>query len=271
MSTEPNQTPTTEPEGDQSRRVRPVVPLITATDDLVQATCPDCGDVVADSDDPADALSLGTEQLQTHECPPDLLARKGEIIGGRKQRKDPQEFQGVMTTKKATKVPKLRATVFPREGGDPYVVDVNVDEGGTFTFKGTNMTYIIQRGSVWKEGGVYRCIVNEGNALTVSGHTLHGDDMVTPEIIHAIAENNLWEQHDDYAHRKSAWSQPQTWISLTLGIVFIGLAIWAIVKFGGGLSGIREAIDNLEVIIRQQAAPAATPEAGGHNNIAPEA
>lgn len=264
QETEP---PTTE---EEPRRVRPVVPIITHDGDAAIATCPDCGDTVAADDDPAVAFSLGTEQLQDHECPADRLARKGDVFNGKKQRRDPAQFQGVMATQKASKVPKLRATVFPREGGDPYLVDVDVDEGGTFTFKGSNMTYVIRRGSVWKEGGIYRCIVNEGNAMTVSGHTLHGDDLVTPEIVHAIAENNLWVQHDDFVNRKSPWAQPQTWILMSLGVVFIGLAIWAIVKFGGGLSGIREAIQQLEVIIQQQAS-APTPEQGGHNNIAPEA
>lgn len=188
------------------------------------------------------------------------------MFGKKKNKPLPTVQQSVMTpvrSSKEGKVRTLRVTVFPREGGRPYVVDVQPDEQGSFEI-GDKLTYQVARGSVWEEQGVLRAIVNEGNPLTISAYTLVGDDSMNPTALHGIASNNLWIQLDALAKRKSMWKSAGTWGLMILGIVVCLLMLWNVKTTGDGFENIRNGLDALGT---DSAAP--TQEEAGHNDIAP--
>lgn len=179
-------------------------------------------------------------------------------------------LRGVMHTgqEKKSTGPWLRATVFPREGGAPYTEDVDVDEGGHFSLEDSNLTYYIARGSVWQEDAVYRCLVNEGNAMTIHAHSLTGDDALSPEAINGVAWNNLWWQYDDETRPKSPWPMRG---AISLGIfaaVIVGIMVWFIIDTGQALDSIRNAIDGLDLSQGSDRASTAAGEAG-HQPISP--
>lgn len=191
------------------------------------------------------------------------------MFGKKKNKPLPTQAQSVMTPIRSTKEGKertLRATIFPREGGRPYVVDVQPDEQGTFEI-GDKLTYQVTRGSVWEEAGVLRTIVNEGNPRTISAHTLVGDDSLDPTALHGIASNNLWIQLDSLAKRKSVWKSAGTWGVMILGVVLCLLILWQVKTTGDGFENLKSAIDGLSLGGEQ--APPGTE--AGHQPIAPGA
>lgn len=183
------------------------------------------------------------------------------------RRSDPERhLNGVTGTQKPNKARILRAVVHPREGGAIYTEDVEPNEG-TFSLKGSRMTYIIARGSVWKEpDGIYRVAVNEGNAMTINIHSLTGDDAASPEALHGVMWNNLWWQWDDEVRQRSGW-KTAAGISMALAVVAIlGVMIWMIFSMDNNLDSIRDAIQNLE--LSQARAPSGA-NPSGHQDIAP--
>lgn len=185
---------------------------------------------------------------------------------GRKNKKLPEPDKSNMDSPvKAIKQGKertLRITVFPREGGRPYVADVTPSEEGVFDLQ-EKQTYKVSRGSVWEENGVLRAIVNEGNPNTISAFSLVGDDTVTPTALHGIASNNLWIQLDSLAKRKSVWKSAGTWGIIILGVVFLFMMLWQIRTMGNGFESLQASLDGL----RTAGSTAATQ--AGHQSIAP--
>lgn len=171
-------------------------------------------------------------------------------------------------TDKKTRI--LRVTVFPKEGGRPYVSDVNPDEQGTFELA-DKMTYQVSRGSVWEEGGILRAIVNEGNPKTVNAYGLVGDDSMNPVALHGIASNNLWIQLDALAKRKSVWKSASTWGIIAIGVTICLLLLWQVKTIGDGFTNIQHGLEALRTAgeAGAQAGGDAAREAAGHNNIAP--
>ncbi len=192
------------------------------------------------------------------------------MFGKKKSAPVPSPQQSLMTpvrSSKEGKVRTLRVTVFPKEGGRPYVADVQPDEQGTFEI-GDKLTYQVSRGSVWEEQGVLRSIVNEGNPRTINAHALTGDDSIDPIAMHGIASNNLWIQLDSLAKRKSVWKSAGTWGIMILGVVFCLLMLWNVKTTGDGFENVR---GGLEALQTQGNGTAQAAEQAGHQPIAPAA
>ncbi len=181
--------------------------------------------------------------------------------------RSPQNLQGTIRTTKPRKATKLRVTMFS-EGVKPHVLDVKVTDNGTFIID--NRMYVIAPGSVWQESGIYRAVCHDRNPLTIHAQSLTGDDMVTPEVMHGVGNNNLWEQQDNYGTRKSPWSKPVTWIGTGLALVFIGVIVWLGLMFDGNMEGIEQALKGLSIEINEASNQAGNGAGTGHNNIAPE-
>lgn len=191
------------------------------------------------------------------------------MFGKKKKERAPVQ-DSVMTPVRATKEGKtrvLRVTVFPKEGGRPFVADVSPTEEGAFDLA-DKQTYKVSRGSVWEENGVLRAIVNEGNPLTVNAYTLIGDDSMDPIALHGIASNNLWIQLDSLAKRKSVWKSAGTWGLMILGIVLCLLILWQVKTTGDGFDHVKSAIDAFSAS-GHTTASASAQQAAGHNPIAP--
>ncbi len=189
------------------------------------------------------------------------------MFGKKKQKALAPVDQSVLTpvrTAKEGKTRVLRVTVFPKEGGRPYVADVEPDEQGAFTI-GEKLTFKVARGSVWEEQGVLRALANEGNPMTISAYTLVGDDSMDPTALHGIASNNLWIQLDTLAKRKSVWKSAGTWGVMILGVVVCLLMLWNVKTTGDGFDNIKNGLDAL----RAAQAPQTPSEQNGHQNIAP--
>lgn len=190
------------------------------------------------------------------------------MFGKKKNKPLPPGQQSVMTpvrSSKEGKVRLLRVTVFPKEGGRPYVADVQPDEQGTFEI-GDKLTYQVSRGSVWEEQGVLRTLVNEGNPKTISAFTLVGDDSMDPTALHGIASNNLWIQLDSLAKRKSLWKSAGTWGLMILGIVVCLLMLWNVKTTGDGFENIKNGLDGLQ---SPDSGLGTDAEEAGHQPIAP--
>lgn len=192
------------------------------------------------------------------------------MFGKKKNQK--LEAQSVMTPVKALKEGKtriLRVTVFPKEGGRPYVADVAPDEQGSFDLQ-DKQTFKVSRGSVWEENGILRAICNEGNPQTINAFGLIGDDSMNPTALHGIASNNLWIQLDTLAKRKSVWKSASTWGIIAIGVTVCLLLLWQVKTLGDGMSSIQHSLEGLRAA---GAAPEPTTaqSAAGHNNIAPSA
>lgn len=194
------------------------------------------------------------------------------MFGKNKAKPLPPGQQSVMTPIRASKEGKnrlLRLTVFPKEGGRPYVVDVTPDEQGAFDLQ-DKLTYQVSRGSVWEESGVLRAIVNEGNPKTVNAFTLVGDDSMDPTALHGIASNNLWIQLDALAKRKSVWKSAGTWGMMIIGVIFLLLMLWNVKTTGDGFDHVQGALHGLQGS-SGASSDAAAAAAAGHSNIAPGA
>ncbi len=187
-----------------------------------------------------------------------LLKKKAEALetpGG-------EPIQAAKEGKKRT----IRATVFPREGGRPYITEVEPDDEGFFDIG--EMTYQITRGSVWDESGILRMIVNEGNALTINGHNLTGDSVIDPIVLHGVANNNLWTQFGELSRRKSAWKQASTWGFILIGVGVVLLLFWQIRTLGSGFEELRQALEGLQLGGGEGQTPTDAEEAG-HQPISP--
>ena len=192
------------------------------------------------------------------------------MFGKKKNQPLPSQQESVLTpvrSSKEGKVRTLRVTIFPKEGGRPYVADVVPDEQGTFEI-GEKLTVQVARGSVWEEQGVLRAIANEGNPLTINAYALTGDESMDPTALHGIASNNLWIQLDSLAKRKSMWKSAGTWGIMILGVVLCLLILWQVKTTGDGFDNIRSAINNLGADPTAQT-PEQQAEASGHQPIAP--
>lgn len=171
----------------------------------------------------------------------------------------------VVQAEKEGKTREIRMTVFPAEGGRPYIQDVEVDSQGTFELGDeTEGTYKVARGSIWQEpDGKLRGLVNEANPLTISADTLSGQDVMHPSVFHAVAENNLWEQLDTINRRRGLWQSGLRW-GLVVGIlVVVGLQVWQIKTMGTGLEELEQAIRSLAGNLGGSGG------GSGHQNIAP--
>lgn len=172
-----------------------------------------------------------------------------------------QRASEVVRAVKKDKTPKLRVTVFPAEGGRPYIADVEPDDDGTFSID-DRYTYQITRASVWEENGIPRTIVNERNPQTVNAYTLHGNDVIHPLMFHGVVTNNLWEQLHEIGKRKSPWRSASTWGFMILGLCIVLLLLWQVKTLGSGLDELREAVASLRL-------STGAPVGSGHQNIAP--
>ncbi len=192
------------------------------------------------------------------------------MFGKKKNKKLKDE--SVMTPVRAEKEGKtriLRVTVFPKEGGRPYVADVSPDEQGAFELQ-DKQTFQVARGSVWEENGILRAIVNEGNPKTISAFGLVGDDSMNPTALHGIASNNLWIQLDSLAKRKSVWKSASTWGIIAIGVTVCLLLLWQVKTIGDGFTSIQNGLNGLRTA-SEAAGPTSSQAAAGHNNIAPSA
>lgn len=193
------------------------------------------------------------------------------MFGKKKNKPLPTEQQSRMTPVRSSKEGKvriLRVTVFPKEGGRPYVADVQPDETGTFEI-GEKLTVQVARGSVWEENGVLRAIANEGNPQTINAYMLVGDESIDPTALHGIASNNLWIQLDALAKRKSVWKSAGTWGLMILGVVFCLMMLWNVKTTGDGFDNISNGLEGLKAA--QGSDPGTPAEQAGHQPIAPAA
>lgn len=170
--------------------------------------------------------------------------------------------QDVMEAKKEGKAREVRMTVFPTEGGPPYVVDVEIDEQGTFELADGKTTYVVQRGSLWQEGTHTRGLVNEGNPQTISPSTLSGDDYGPhPRLLHGLVRNNLWTQLDEIQQKQNPWKSGMTWAAMAFGVGLILMLLWQIRTMGDGFAELADALRSLNL-----------PRGGGgnHQDISPK-
>lgn len=151
----------------------------------------------------------------------------------------------VPKAEKEGKAREVRFTVFPPEGGRPYVVDVDVDEQGLFELADDSTTYKVSPGSLWQEGTHVRGLVNEGNPLTIHAETLVGDDIMDPRLVHGLVRNNLWTQLDEIQKRKSPWRSGTTWALMAFGVGLILMILWQIRTMGEGFEQLARAIRSL--------------------------
>lgn len=156
---------------------------------------------------------------------------------------------------------RIRVTVFPSDGGKPYIRDVEVDDDGLFALdQDSGAKYMLTRGSVWVEGGVERAVVCEESERTVNPSSLVGDDIMSPRTLHGIAERNLLAQWDDLQRRRGFWTQGSTWLMITLAVTFLVMVLWQIKTVGDGFEQLADAI---------RAAELSTGGSARHQPIAP--
>lgn len=165
---------------------------------------------------------------------------------------------------KATKVRKLRATVFPQGGGSPYEQDVEPDDQGIFTLgESGKMSYTVTRGSVCTGlDGMMRIIVHEGNPQTINGSMLSGDPIMHPSVFHAAVNNNLLLQQAEAERNRGFWKQAGTYGLVIVGIVGLLMMLWQVKTIGGGLEGLQDAMQAWGAANAPQ-----DPEAVGHTPI----
>lgn len=171
----------------------------------------------------------------------------------------------VATVAKDSKLVKIRATVYPSGGSQPYEEDVQVKDDGTFTLHDKSMSYHVSRGSVILGlDGLMRTIVNEAEAQTVNIYSLKGENVMHPMTLNAIAENNYWQQWGDFLRSQGLGRKLATWGMMAAAVVLILVTIWQVVTLGDGFEDLARTFSN--------AYPAApTPQEAGHNVIAPGA
>lgn len=170
------------------------------------------------------------------------------------------EDQDVLKAEKEGKTREIRVTVFPEEGGPPYVADVEVDEQGLFELRDDSTTYKVSRGSLWQEGAHVRGLVNEGNPKTISPETLNGSDAMHPRLMHGLVRNNLWTQLDEIQSRKSPWRSGTTWAMMAGGLALLLMILWQIKTIGDGFSQLADAIRSIRL---------AGGRGGTHQDISP--
>lgn len=166
------------------------------------------------------------------------------------------------------KASKLTVLVFEPEGGAPYTVEVQPQEG-TFQLPGKELSFRITRGSVWIEGGTARTCINAGNPQTVNIHTLMGNDVLHPAVYHGDINTNLAVQVTRAAKTKPVWARGTTWAIGMLGLALVALMFWQIKTLGGGFQEIADAFQNLKIVVEQRAQDAASGGGSGHQDIAP--
>lgn len=160
---------------------------------------------------------------------------------------------------------QLKVLVFEPEGGAPYNVEVTAEDG-KFKLDKNSGSYVITRGSVWIEGGVYRTVVNKGNPQTVNIATFTGDDSFHPKKLDSMVSAELAEVAIKTAKTKPIWARGTTW-GLAIGGVLLGLLlVWGIRTVGGGLEGIMEALENLKLQVQTASGGGG---GGSHQDIAP--
>lgn len=173
-----------------------------------------------------------------------------------------QSGDDVVKASKEGKSREIRVTVFPSEGGRPYIVDVEADEQGHFKLgPERSVSYKVARGSVWQEGGTLRAIVNEGNTQTLHADTFTGSDVITPKQFHVVAENNMWMQLDEIGKARSPWRSATTWGIFALAIVNALLIVWLIRTVGAGFEELQAALEGVRI--------AGEAAGSGHQPISP--
>lgn len=174
-----------------------------------------------------------------------------------------EQLQAVRAVrKKGGRTHKLRLTVFPDQGGRPYILDVEPDDQGLVQI-GDDKTFIITPGSVWEEDGKLRAIINDSNPATVNPQVLSGDPIVSPEAINGIGNNNFIEQFMTLARKKSVWRQGSTWAFIAIGCGILLMLLWQIKTIGDGLEQLEAAVRTVQVAAQNGATEA------GHQRIAP--
>lgn len=189
--------------------------------------------------------------------------KPGKSRNSRRLHMEAQRLRGVLGTEKSDEAPTLLVQVFPTHGGGVYLTEVEVEDDGIFTIPESDLTYYITPGSVWTEKGEYRAMVNEGNPMTISPHTLTGMDVLTPLALNKIGNNNLWAEYEDSTRPRNGWGRTAM---ITLGIavvVVIGLLVWMILSMDSNMSGIEQALKDIKI----NNPPSGT--TAGHQPIAP--
>ena len=172
----------------------------------------------------------------------------------------------VVSTAKDIKKVKLRAMIYPNGGSQPYEEDIQVGDDGTFTVKGSSLTFHVSKGSVVRcLDGLMRVIVHEGQGQTVNVASLTGENVMHPMTLNAIAENNYWKQWSDFLGRRAFWRQAGTWGMILIGVGVLLVLAWQVKTLGNGFEDLAHAWQNLHT----GTDPTTAAEAAGHNNIAP--
>lgn len=173
----------------------------------------------------------------------------------------------VVSSAKDSKKVKIRATVYPSGGGQPYEEDVHVSDDGTFTVKDSSLTFHVSKGSVIRGlDGLMRTVVREDQASTINVSSLSGENVMHPMVLNGIAKNNYWQQFGDFLNRKAFWRQAGTWGMIGVGIGILGALVWQIKTTGNGFEELGDAI-------RGMGGGSGTGSSGttSHNPIAPGA
>jgi hypothetical protein len=172
----------------------------------------------------------------------------------------------VITVAKDSKKVKVRAIVYPSGGGQPYEEDVQVGDDGTFTLKGSSLTFHVTKGSVIRcLDGQMRVCVREDQAQTVNLSTLKGENIMHPMTLNAIAENNYWKQWGDFLNRKAFWRQASTWGMIAVGVCIVLALVWNVKTTGNGFEDLKNAWETYA----GSASGGTTGNPSGHNPIAP--
>lgn len=181
-----------------------------------------------------------------------------------KQQTIPNAGQIVKAARKNTTT-KLRVTVFPDGGGQPYEEDVVPDEKGLFTLRDV-LSFKVTRGSVWVgRDGVLRAFCHEGNPQTISLAVLKGDVTFHPMELHETAENNRIAQAHAIAKSGGMWKNAGTWGIVLVGIGIIVALVLVMKSVSDGAEAIRQTLDAMQV----QAGGSTPADAAGHQPIAP--
>lgn len=175
---------------------------------------------------------------------------------------------GVVTAvaKDVSKV-KLRATIYPSGGAQPYEEDISVQDDGTFTLEGSSLTYHVSHGSVIRcLDGLLRTNVHEAQPNTINIGSLRGENIMHPMTLNAIARNNYWQQWGDFLRSQSLGRKIVTWGMMAAAVIMIIVTVWQVATIGDGFDELAKAFGS--------AAASNPPVAGpsnGHNQIAPGA
>lgn len=159
---------------------------------------------------------------------------------------------------------RYHLTIYPRSG-DPYKVEVEVQEDKTLEYEG--QSWIIAPGSVWMDNG-RRCTgAAEGAAETISSNFLEGKTYLRARMFFLICKMKLLEQIFRLQDAKPWFKQSGVWI-ITGAIALLALIlVWVASAISGGLEDVTDALMDGLRNIGTEGSPR---EEAGHSDIAPE-